>query len=197
MKNLRDKVNFGYIYLAMIPLFAVIYTLLPDGYIYYSQLNDDFWANLYLSAVTITTLGFGDITPLNDTAALIVGAESVLGVVTAGLFLNQVAHSRSQYDRKAELKKKAIKNRLRESDKLLQYADIISAIEDRDELEEAVKDFVLTIDLHDYRELEEICTRFIIEEDEKAFMEAFNKEIKDIRKLYDKLKEQAGDEYWA
>ena len=197
MRYLRDKVNFGYVYLGMLPLFAVIYTLLPEGYIYYYQLNNNFWTNLYLSAVTITTLGFGDITPLNDVAALLVGAEAVLGVVTAGLFLNQVAHSRSQYDRKAELKKKAIKNRLRESDKLLQYADIIAAIENVKELEEAVKDFVLTIDLHDYRDLEDICTRFVVDEDAEIFRADFANEIKVIREKYNKLKEQADGEYWA
>jgi len=52
--------------------------LLPRGYPRF----------LYLSAVTITTLGFGDIVPVNDTARLLVGAESVLGVLLAGLFLN-------------------------------------------------------------------------------------------------------------
>jgi hypothetical protein len=45
----------------------------------------------YLSAVTITTLGFGDITPVSSTARALVGTEAVLGVVLVGLFLNAVA----------------------------------------------------------------------------------------------------------
>jgi hypothetical protein len=45
----------------------------------------------YLSAVTITTLGFGDITPVSFSARILVGAESVIGVVLVGLFLNAVA----------------------------------------------------------------------------------------------------------
>lgn len=45
----------------------------------------------YLSAVIITTLGFGDITPVSSTARALVGVEAVLGVVLVGLFLNAVA----------------------------------------------------------------------------------------------------------
>ena len=45
----------------------------------------------YLSAVTITTLGFGDITPVNSWARALVGTEAVFGVVLVGLFLNAVA----------------------------------------------------------------------------------------------------------
>lgn len=44
----------------------------------------------YLSAVTITTLGFGDITPASSFARALVGFEAVLGVVLIGLFLNAV-----------------------------------------------------------------------------------------------------------
>lgn len=52
----------------------------------------------YFSAITITTLGFGDITPVTSDARTLVGVEAVLGVVLMGLFLNAVAQrwSRSQ-----------------------------------------------------------------------------------------------------
>jgi hypothetical protein len=46
---------------------------------------------LYFSAVTITTVGFGDIVPLSGTARLIAGLEAVVGWVVAGLFLNAIA----------------------------------------------------------------------------------------------------------
>ena len=85
MKKLKGKVSFGVVYLMLIPVFAVIYDLLPEGYIAYSQLDDNILTNLYYSAVTITTLGFGDVTPLNEAAAVLVGAEAVLGVVVAPL----------------------------------------------------------------------------------------------------------------
>jgi voltage-gated potassium channel Kch len=42
---------------------------------------------LYLSAVTITTVGYGDIVPITTAARVFVGFEAVLGVVLAGLFL--------------------------------------------------------------------------------------------------------------
>lgn len=45
----------------------------------------------YLSAVTITTVGFGDIVPVTDFARALVASEAILGVVTAGLFLNAIA----------------------------------------------------------------------------------------------------------
>lgn len=50
---------------------------------------------LYLSAITITTLGFGDITPVSTRARLLVAIEAVLGVAFAGLFLNRVARPKN------------------------------------------------------------------------------------------------------
>jgi hypothetical protein len=47
---------------------------------------------LYLSIVTITTLGFGDIVPLSPSARSAIGAEVIIGVVLVGLFLNSLAH---------------------------------------------------------------------------------------------------------
>ena len=49
---------------------------------------------LYLSASTITTLGFGDIVPLTTAARLLVSSEAVLGILVVGLFLNAVAKER-------------------------------------------------------------------------------------------------------
>jgi Ion channel len=50
------------------------------------------WARMfYLSAATITTLGFGDVVPLTSTARLLVGLEALLGVAIIGLFLNACA----------------------------------------------------------------------------------------------------------
>jgi hypothetical protein len=45
----------------------------------------------YFSATTVTTLGFGDITPVSTEARVLSAAEAVLGVVSIGLFLNAVA----------------------------------------------------------------------------------------------------------
>lgn len=57
-------------------------------------LPDQFSRMLYFSAVTATTLGFGDIAPVNVLSRTLVTLEAVLGVVFAGLFLNAIARRR-------------------------------------------------------------------------------------------------------
>lgn len=59
-------------------------------------LPDQFQRMLYFSSVTVTTLGFGDIAPTTTITRTLVGAEAVLGVVFAGLFLNALSRRRSK-----------------------------------------------------------------------------------------------------
>jgi len=47
---------------------------------------------LYLSVVTITTLGYGDIVPVSTTARTLIAIEAVVGILLVGLFLNAIAH---------------------------------------------------------------------------------------------------------
>lgn len=49
---------------------------------------------MYFSIVTITTLGYGDIVPLSNTARCLVSLESILGIVVIGLFLNSLSMRR-------------------------------------------------------------------------------------------------------
>lgn len=51
-----------------------------------------YWRMLYLSATTITTLGFGDITPTSGLGRFLVGFEAVAGIVCIGLFLSALAN---------------------------------------------------------------------------------------------------------
>ncbi len=51
---------------------------------------------LYLSAVTITTLGYGDIVPVGPTARALVAIEAVLGIVVIGVFLGTGYSSRHE-----------------------------------------------------------------------------------------------------
>jgi hypothetical protein len=46
-----------------------------------------FFRMTYFSLVTVTTIGYGDILPISDTARLLVGIEVILGIISAGLFL--------------------------------------------------------------------------------------------------------------
>jgi hypothetical protein len=53
--------------------------------------SDDFWvAGFYLSVVTVTTLGFGDIVPVNSKGRWSIGFEVIAGIIIFGFFINAV-----------------------------------------------------------------------------------------------------------
>lgn len=54
---------------------------------------------MYFSTVTITTLGYGDISPKNDFGRLITATESVLVIILIGLFLNAISRVRGETSR--------------------------------------------------------------------------------------------------
>jgi hypothetical protein len=60
---------------------------------------------LYLSAVTITTLGYGDIIPVNNLARTLVALEAVIGIVLAGLFVSSVWQNRGKPDKSRSVPK--------------------------------------------------------------------------------------------
>jgi hypothetical protein len=60
-----------------------------DGFPVSGRAN--FGQMLYFSAVTATTVGYGDILPLTMTTRLLAGSEAVFGIVLAGAFLNALA----------------------------------------------------------------------------------------------------------
>lgn len=91
----------GSIYLLLVPLFGVIY-----------YFNPTFWKepltfiqSIYFSVITITTLGYGDITPATEVARLLTAVEALSGIIIIGLFLNAIAHTRTEFD---EAKKRAV-----------------------------------------------------------------------------------------
>jgi hypothetical protein len=64
----------------------VAFSLADDGDPQYAS---DLWSRMaYLSGTVITTLGFGDVTPVSDAARWWVTSETVLGLILVGLFLN-------------------------------------------------------------------------------------------------------------
>ena len=194
---MKWRINYWFIYLLLIPSFAVIYTLLPQGFIDYGKLPDTLLVNLYYSAVTVTTLGYGDITPVNEISAALVGIEAVMGVVCIGLFLNQLAHKQLDEDKKKDRESAMLRAWIRECDKLLQYSTIIKRIEDEEELVDAVKDFVLSIDMHDFRILEYICTKYVADENTELFRERFNNEIRRIELQLKEKRKLAEGQYWG
>jgi hypothetical protein len=56
-----------------------------------SNSTGNFERLLYLSAMTATTVGYGDIVPVTRTARLLVASEAVVEIILIGLFLNSLA----------------------------------------------------------------------------------------------------------
>lgn len=54
----------------------------------------NFQRALYYSVATITTLGYGDIIPVTDTARKLAGLETILGIITIGLFMGFLTSGR-------------------------------------------------------------------------------------------------------
>ena len=75
-------------YLAVIALCAITYNFVPGVFSKPVTLLDGF----YFSVVTITTLGYGDLSPVSDFGKLFAAAEALLGVILLGLFLLSVAN---------------------------------------------------------------------------------------------------------
>lgn len=81
-------------FLVLIPVFGLLYSTLPNMQFNREKLG--FLEALYFSTITVTTTGFGDITPTNTFTRAFVMVESIIGVVSAGLFLNAVTYQREE-----------------------------------------------------------------------------------------------------
>lgn len=83
------------LYLINIFVFSFIYVIFFNED--FNQSPISFVQSLYFSVVTITTLGYGDITPKLDSSSLLISitAQVILGVVFIGLFLNAISHKLS------------------------------------------------------------------------------------------------------
>ena len=99
----RKPYVYGIVYLGLIPIYALLYYLLPN------IIGNDrsFIECLYFSTVTITTLGYGDIIPLGEWGQIVTASESVLGVISIGLFLNAIASARSDMVHREQEEKEA------------------------------------------------------------------------------------------
>ncbi|QHW35354.1 two pore domain potassium channel family protein [Paenibacillus rhizovicinus] len=62
-----------------------------NGYVNYHV--EDFW---YFSAITITTLGFGDITPNSTPVRRVVMFETLFGVLLLGFYMSKVGLNRQR-----------------------------------------------------------------------------------------------------
>lgn len=88
------------IYLAVIAICGILYSVVPGIFKSSVGLLDGF----YFSVVTITTLGYGDLTPISGFGKMLAAFEALLGVVLIGLFLLSVGNEiadRQENKRKA------------------------------------------------------------------------------------------------
>ena len=94
---------YGLLYLALIPIYACLYYAFPS----ITGSGRPFVECLYFSIVTITTLGYGDITPLDPAGQLVTASESLFGVISIGLFLNAIASARGDRVRQEQAERDA------------------------------------------------------------------------------------------
>ncbi|MBD5771002.1 potassium channel family protein [Marinomonas colpomeniae] len=102
---------YGWAYIVFVIAYFVIYLSFQCAL----GLPESWVDSAYLSLMTITTLGFGDITPTTDIGKIVVSSQAFFGVMILGLFLNSLSHERSkslsetekkiEQDRKEELRK--------------------------------------------------------------------------------------------
>lgn len=118
---------YGLTYVMLIPIFGIIYFILPSTSFGGALSNsmDSFLTCLYYSTVTITTLGYGDISAKSEIAQMLVIFETVLGVITIGLFLNSLSTQRSKELSDKEKEKEMLAKFKQECEKLFRHNKII------------------------------------------------------------------------
>lgn len=123
--NVRPIIWIGS-YIGLVPVFAVIYWLLPDGQFRIPDgAGTDFGSWLYYSIVTITTLGFGDYTPAHGWAQTVTAVEVMCGLTILGFFLNAVGSMKSEIDVDAEIEKQRMLHSAAQKDKLTKMSPLL------------------------------------------------------------------------
>jgi hypothetical protein len=64
-----------------------------------SGISGEFARMVYLSAITATTTGYGDIVPITTRARILTTSEAIMGLIPIGLFLNSISQRPSRADR--------------------------------------------------------------------------------------------------
>lgn len=115
----------GWIFIMLIPVYAVIYYTLAEYYIDFGRMGYSLLSCIYLSVTTVTTLGLGDISPVTDEAAILISSECILGVICAGLFLNAIAFRKSEAASNEKEYDNDIERYDYECKKMLQFCKVI------------------------------------------------------------------------
>lgn len=128
LKKRRRKFRtlpWGWIFIMLIPIYAVIYYTLAEYYIDFGRMGYSLLSCIYLSVTTVTTLGLGDISPVTDEAAILIASECILGVICAGLFLNAIAFRKSEAASNEKEHDNDIERYNYECEKMLQFCKVI------------------------------------------------------------------------
>lgn len=118
--KIKSSIKYAYIYFSLIIIFATLYhEFCPnlfknfnkisseDGVLFLKSILDFFKVpytpsmkngifSLYYSVITITTLGFGDISPNSYLAIIITTIEAISGILFIGFFLNSLSQEKSE-----------------------------------------------------------------------------------------------------
>lgn len=109
--SLRLPVTFAVAYIIIIFLFAILYRI--SGLEVTTPLNEVRDANIfdcvYFSVVTVTTLGYGDISPSGFFQKTLVVFETLMGVFAFGLFLTAIGYELS--NRQTQIEKDNVESR--------------------------------------------------------------------------------------
>lgn len=126
MHKLIDRPLFIFIgYILVIFFFAFLYHFSPDD-TFDNKLSP--LESVYFSVITITTLGYGEITPNNDYGMVATSIEAIIGILIIGMFIN------SSWKRFSEIldaqQSEKIKSSIKESNKnnLLSYYSYLSSV---------------------------------------------------------------------
>ncbi|WP_295675551.1 potassium channel family protein [uncultured Mucilaginibacter sp.] len=105
----HEPVIYAWMYLGCIIIFAIVYFILPTGSFTVPKLDiSNPITCLYFSTITITTVGYGDISPISIPAQIAVTLQPILGLFLVGFFLNALAQRQSQKISEDEKEKAAL-----------------------------------------------------------------------------------------
>lgn len=125
VSNIRPIVWIS-LYVAYIPLFALFYYLIPHAEFRIPEGGlDNYGAWVYYSIVTLTTLGFGDYTPMGPMAQTVTAVEVMMGMLTIGFFLNAVGSMKSEIDVESEKERQRRLHNIAQQDKLIRSVPVI------------------------------------------------------------------------
>jgi len=117
---------YAQIYFILIPIFAAAFYFIPGVALKCTVNPCSFLEAIYFSVVTITTLGYGDITPDGSMAQIFSALEALLGIVTIGLFLNSLSFSISSAAQAVEARSQKRTQHLAELARLRSFSSIVA-----------------------------------------------------------------------